>query len=83
MTSVPLKKLAKQLKKVQLTRDFFVKDLKRLSDQDTTTLNTTAKIRSFNLICAAASVAAPGIDPYLIINLCKTNRDGNPSTNPY
>lgn len=62
---------------------FFIKDLKRLSDQDATTLNTTAKIRSFKSIRAAACVAAPGKDPYPIINLSKTDRDGKPTSNPY
>ena len=54
-----------------------------MKDQEATALSTTAKIAKFGAIRTAASAAASGPNPYPIIYLATTNRDGTPSSNPY
>ena len=71
------------LKKFNSRGIFLVRELNQLSDQEAATLQSTARIGRFNSIRTAVCAAAPGKNPYPIVNLTKTNYDGSPTDNPY
>ena len=60
-----------------------IKNLKDLSDEEATAINNAERINKFASVRTMALMALPGTNPYPIVNLTKTNRDGTPTTNPY